>query len=70
MVYIFGFIVYATNEGRKKYNKWVCSELVMAAFKEAGINLLERVNVWKVSPTILSYSTKLVYKDTIHFKSK
>ena len=53
---IIGFVVYASGDGRKQYGKWFCSELVFAAFKKAGIRLLQRVEPWKVSPTILSYS--------------
>lgn len=57
---IVGFVIHSTHEGRKGYNRWFCSELVFAAFQKAGINLLERVEPWKVSPTILSYSPRLV----------
>ena len=64
---IFGFILYTTEEKRKRRSKWFCSELVTAAFKKAGVNLLDRVDVWKVSPTILSYSTKLNQRDTLFF---
>jgi uncharacterized protein YycO len=56
---IVGFVTHATKEGRKGYDRWFCSELVFAAFQKAGINLLERVEAWKVSPTILSYSPLL-----------
>jgi len=53
---ILGFVFHTTHEGRIQYGRWICSELVFAAFQKAGINLLERVECWKVSPTILSYS--------------
>jgi uncharacterized protein YycO len=56
---IVGFIVHSTHEGRSSYGRWFCSELVFAAFQKAGINLLERVECWKVSPTILSFSPLL-----------
>lgn len=43
-----------------QYNgKWFCSELVFAAFKMAGINLLERTEPWEVSPGMLSRSPLL-----------
>lgn len=56
---IVGFVFHTTHQGRIQYGRWICSELVFAAFQKAGINLLERVECWKVSPTILSYSTML-----------
>jgi uncharacterized protein YycO len=56
---IFGFVLHTTKEGRKQYKRWICSELVFAAFQKAGINLLERIDAWKVSPTILSWNTKM-----------
>jgi uncharacterized protein YycO len=56
---IVGFILHTTHEGRIQYGKWICSELVFAAFQKVKINLLDRVECWKVSPTILSYSTLL-----------
>ena len=56
---IVGFVLHTTHQGRIQYGRWICSELVFAAFQQAGINLLERVECWKVSPTILSYSTLL-----------
>lgn len=65
---VIGFVVYDSEEGRCSYGKWFCSELVFAAFKKAGINLLERVVAWKVSPTILSYNTKMNFKERIDFR--
>lgn len=65
---ILGFILYASEDGRRKYARWICSELVFAAFRKAGVNLLERANAWKVSPTILSYNTVMKLDDTINFK--
>jgi len=56
---IIGFVLYSSKEGRKGYDRWFCSELVVAAFRQAGINLLTRVDAWKISPTILSYSPLL-----------
>jgi uncharacterized protein YycO len=56
---ILGFVFYKTDEGRKSYGKWFCSELVFAAFEKAGIKLLERANAWNVSPVMLSYSNKI-----------
>lgn len=70
---IVGFIIHTTHKGRIQYGRWICSELVFAAFQQAGINLLERVECWKVSPTILSYSNLLrngqryVIKKSIRF---
>lgn len=61
---IFGFVFHTTREGRKQYGKWICSELVFAAFRKASISLLERIEAWMVSPTILSYNTTMSYKET------
>lgn len=62
---VLGFILFTSNEGRKSYGKWFCSELVFASFKEAGIKLLENVEAWKVSPTMLRFSSQLISKETI-----
>lgn len=56
---ILGFILHTSHQGRIQYGRWICSELVFAAFQKIDINLLDRVECWKVSPTILSYSTLL-----------
>lgn len=56
---VFGFIVNKTELGRKQYGKWFCSELIFCAFKKVGINLLERIRQWDVTPVILSYSNLL-----------
>ena len=65
---IIGFVLYTSESGRKAYKHWICSELVFVAFRKAGINLLERVDAWKVSPTILSYNTVMILNTTINFK--
>ena len=44
------------QESRKGSGKWFCSELVFAAFREAGVQLLKRVEPWAVSPGLLSLS--------------
>lgn len=61
---IFGFLF------RKKYessNKWFCSELVYAAFKYAGVELLNDIEAYKVSPTHLSYSPFLIFSFGVEF---
>lgn len=40
--------------------KWFCSELVFAAFRQAGVELLSRVEPWAVSPGLLAMSPRLV----------
>lgn len=45
---------------RKSKGKWFCSELVFAAFAKAGVNLLDRVEPWAVSPGLLSLSPLLI----------
>lgn len=41
-------------------NRWFCSELVFSKFKQQGLDLLNRVEAVKVSPSLLSYSPNLV----------
>jgi uncharacterized protein YycO len=65
---VVGFVVYASKEGRRSYGKWFCSELVFAAFQKAGIDLLKRIDAWKVSPTILSYNNVMTLSDSISFR--
>lgn len=62
---IFGFVLYASREGRKSRNKWFCSELVFASFEKANCILLERVDPWKVNPFNLSWSSKLKFNRRI-----
>lgn len=49
---------FITRENTDRYtrNYWFCSELVFSAFRHAGINLLERIDAWAVSPELLSLS--------------
>ena len=51
---VIGFVLY--TEDRSKSNRWFCSELVFAALRKVGVELLTRVPAWKVSPAMLSYS--------------
>lgn len=44
------------QESRKSKGAWFCSELVFAAVQKCGINLLDRIEPWAVSPEILSLS--------------
>jgi len=39
--------------------KWFCSELVFEALRQAGIQLLARIDASEVSPGLLSLSTRL-----------
>lgn len=41
---------------RKKRGRWFCSELVFAALRHVGIQLLERIEPWQVSPGMLALS--------------
>lgn len=64
---VIGFVVYASKEARKSYGRWFCSELVFATMEKIGIQLLERVGAWKVSPTILSYNTAMKFVERINY---
>lgn len=46
-------------------DRWFCSELVMAAYRAAGIDLLSRVPAFQVYPGMLSYSPLLKLVSTI-----
>lgn len=48
------------QETRRSTGKWFCSELVFAAIQKAGVNLLERIEPWAVSPELLSLSPLLI----------
>lgn len=56
----WGVIRFITRTNMPPNDKWFCSEIVFEAFKEAGINLLERIDPWEVSPGLLSLSPLLV----------
>lgn len=45
---------------REQAGKWFCSELVFAAFQAAGVQLLQRVEPWAVSPGLLALSPMLM----------
>lgn len=58
--YDFGGVLRFVTRWRKDQDeKWFCSELVFQALREAGVNLLERVQASQVSPTVLSFSPLL-----------
>lgn len=46
-------------------NRWFCSELVFAACRAAGVNLLCRVPAWKVYPGMLATSPLLSLRETV-----
>jgi uncharacterized protein YycO len=50
------------QESRSTTDKWFCSELVFAAFKQAGVVLLRDTQPWEVSPGLLARSPLLVLK--------
>ena len=58
--YDFGGVMRFVTRWRKpKDDKWFCSELVFQAIKEAGVDLLSRIECSQVSPTVLSFSPLL-----------
>jgi len=56
---VFGFVSRSTTEGQQTGGKWFCSELVFAAVKAAGVELLRDCEAWEVSPALLSKSPLL-----------
>ena len=53
---VFGFVSRSDTEGTASDGKWFCSEVAFAGFQAGGINLLARIEPFKVSPPHLSYS--------------
>lgn len=58
------FISRRQNAGDEQAG-WFCSELIHAAFISAGIELLARIESWKVDPGLLSISPLLTYRASI-----
>lgn len=52
------------SANRASSGKWFCSELVFAAFAQAGLPLLRDTEAWEVSPELLSKSPYLVAAGT------
>ena len=62
--YDFGGVFRFVTRWRKEQDeKWFCSELVFQAVKEAGVDLLSRIQCSQVSPTVLSFSPMLKKSD-------
>ena len=57
---IFGRIL--RRESQHKEN-WFCSELVFDKLQKAGINLLERVESWKVDPGMIRLSPFVYFEN-------
>lgn len=58
-----GVFRFLTRKPAEENGKWFCSELVFAALQAAGINLLQRIDPWAVSPGHLALSPLLVEVD-------
>ena len=54
-----------TNESRKLGNKWICSEIVFASIWKGGLKLLERIDAWKVHPSLIPLSPYLRLEKTV-----
>ena len=59
-----GALRFVTRRSAAMNGKWFCSELVFASLQDAGINLLERIPPWAVSPGLLALSPLLRKEDT------
>jgi uncharacterized protein YycO len=56
----FGVLRFLSRRNRDNPNRWFCSELVVAAFRHAGVQLFHpQVPAWKISPETLSWSPLL-----------
>jgi len=56
----FSILCFLTREKPPTNNKWFCSELVMASMSAAGVQLLSRIQPYKVYPGMIAYSTLLL----------
>lgn len=65
-----GFVLYTSRESRKSSGKWFCSELLFCALEKGGIRILDRVEPWKISPSMASYSLLLKYKHRTSYPFK
>lgn len=57
---IFHFVTRRPEHARDQ-DRWFCSELVVAAYRAAGVPLLARVEPYKVYPSMLAWSPLLVH---------
>ncbi len=57
---ILGFVLFNPNIESK--NRWFCSELVFAAFKKAGVELLKNTHPSEVSPRLFLKSPLLQFE--------
>jgi uncharacterized protein YycO len=55
---------FLTNTSGDNKEAWICSEIALAAARAGGVNLLARVDAYKVSPVMLSWSPLLKYSHT------
>ena len=53
---ILGFLVRKNTQSQKR---WFCSEWVLAALRQGGVPLLNRVDSWRVQPEHLTWSPLL-----------
>lgn len=53
------------QERRAAAGKWFCSELVFAALQKGGVNVLDRIQPWAVSPGMLACSPRLLPAGTL-----
>jgi len=61
-------LMFLTNTSGDNPNNWFCSEIALAIARAGGINLLARVDAYKVSPSMLSWSPYLVFNETLKTK--
>jgi uncharacterized protein YycO len=59
---VLGFL---TRRPRVNNVDWFCSELIFAACRQAGRELLARIEPWQVYPGLLSFSPLLVKVDEV-----
>jgi len=53
---MWAIIRFISRKNMPKNNRWFCSEIVFSALQSAGVELLQRIESWAVSPWMLGIS--------------
>jgi len=59
---------FISNTSGDNENAWICSEIALATAVAGGCQLLARVDAYKVSPVMLSWSPLLKFNSTMETK--
>ena len=59
---VLKFLTYTSGDDPAS---WICSEIALEVVRKAGVDLLSRVDAYKVSPVMLSWSPLLTLEKTV-----